>query len=299
MKALTLLLLGGVSAFYFAQSGQSLLEGHMKALQDAGSLTATLNVQPIGGAPAEWRITLAKPNFFRIEKPDGWVLSDGQTVYAYSKKDNSWTETPASDAQTLKETGLAEMWGWRAFFDKDAGKPILAAKPGANRVVKGNAVTEVELTIEGATASLLIDKKLGFARGFAYKRGDADLIVNSADIALGKEPLDADKFAFHAPEGAKKAEAAKPEDGAHFDAVQALFNRTCMPCHSAARRSGGHNLSSYSGIVRGVVPGNPSASAIYIAISGNPPRMPQMRPPLSAAEVELVRKWIEAGAKEE
>jgi outer membrane lipoprotein-sorting protein len=299
MKVLTVLLVGGASALFFAQSGQSLLDGHIKALQEAPSLTATLNVQPIGGAPATWKISFAKPNLFRLEHPEGWSLCDGKTVYFYNKKDNTWSETEATEATVVRESGLVEAFGWRAFFDKDAAKPILAAKPGATRIVKGNQVTELVLTMEGITATLLVDTKLGVARGFAFKQGETDLIVNSADIQLGKEPVAADAFAFKAPEGAKKEEAPAPgETAATYASVQALFNRTCMPCHSVARRSGGHNLSSYAGIARGVVAGNPAGSAIYTAISGHPPRMPQMRPPLAPTEVELVKKWIEAGAKQ-
>ncbi len=298
MKALSLLLLGGVSALFFAQSGPSLLESHLKALQDAPSLTATLNVQPIGGAPATWKLSYSKPNFFRLENENGFTVSDGKTIFRFTKKDNSWTETPFSEGALLKETGLAEAWGWRAFFDKDTAKSILAAKPGATRIVKGNQVTELTLTLENLAASLLIDSKLGVARGFTYKKDELDLIVNSGDIALGKEPLKPETFVFVAPEGAKKVEAAAANESGPTGAnVLALFNRTCMPCHSVGRRSGGHNLSSVAGITRGVVPGNPSTSPIFQAISGSPPRMPQMRPPLSAAEVEMVRKWIEDGAK--
>ncbi len=49
-----------------------------------------------------------------------------------------------------------------------------------------------------------------------------------------------------------------------------------------------------------VVPDNADASLLYLKVaSGNPPvgaRMPLIAAPLSAAQIELIRKWINEGA---
>jgi hypothetical protein len=54
-------------------------------------------------------------------------------------------------------------------------------------------------------------------------------------------------------------------------------------------------LSSYNGIVKGVVPGDPDNSQIVRAIrSGS---MPKKRSKLSQAEIDLVAEWTKNGAK--
>jgi len=299
MKVFSVLLAGGVSALFFAQSGSSLLQTHTKALQNAPGLSATLNVQPIGGAPAAFKVSFAKPNLLKIEHDGGWTLSDGTTLFEYSKKDNSWTESPISDAELLKAAGLPEAWAWRAFFDKDAYKSVVSSKVGATRIVKGAQVTELALTLEKGTGTLLIDPKLGIARGFTFKNDEHDLLVTSTDIQLAKEPVAASSFAFTAPANAKKSEAPKPAEGATFAQVQAIMNRACMPCHSAAQRSGGHDFTNYAGIAAGVTPGNSAASDVVRSVGGPNPTMPKFRPKLPAKDVETIAKWVDAGAKRE
>lgn len=299
MKVFSVLLAGGASALFFAQSGSSLLQNHVKALQEAPGLTATLNVQPIGGVPATVKITMAKPNLLKIEHDAGWTLSDGTTLYDYRRKDNSWTETPVTDAAILKAAGLPEGWAWRAFFDKDAYKTVASSKVGATRIVKGTSVTELALTLEKGTGTLLIDPKLGVARGFTFKNDEHDLLVTSTDLALSKDPISPANFAFSAPANATKSVAPKPEEGASFSQVQAIMNRACMPCHSAAQRSGGHDFTSYAGIAAGVTPGNSAESAVVRSVGGPNPTMPKFRPRLPAKDVEIISKWVDAGAKRE
>jgi outer membrane lipoprotein-sorting protein len=296
MRTLSFILLGGVGALYFAQSGSGTLQAHVKTLQDAPSLTATLTAQPIGGAPEIYKITYSKPNFLKIETPTGWTLDDGKTIYAYDKKENTWTESPATDDSLKQTAGLNQTWAWRAFFDKDAFKALTGAKAGASRVIKGTPTTELVVTLENASATLFIDPKLGMARGFTYKSSEADLLVTSTDIAIGKEALSPDAFAFHAPADAKKVEAPKPDD-ATFANVRALLGHNCMPCHGPAQRSGGYDLTTYDGVLQGVTPGNPPESRILQVVSPPNPSMPKMRPPLKQSEVDMVSKWIENGAK--
>src|SRR5688572_26099968 len=292
----TLFLLGGLAAMFVGQGGSSMLQGHVKALQDASTLTGTLTVQPIGGAPTPYRISYAKPNLIKIETADGWTLSDGKTIYSFVKKDNAWSESPASDEAIGKTAGLKEAWAWRVFFDKDAFKNVVSSKAGQTRVIKGTQVTELSLVLENGTATLFVDPKLGFARGFTFKLEDSDLLVTSTDIALGKEPPAADAFTFHAPEGAKK-QVAPAADAATFAAVQSILSRNCMPCHGAQVRSGGHDLSSHQGVLGAVTAGSPEQSALVRSVSGPRPSMPKMRAPLSAKDVETLSKWVAAGAK--
>jgi outer membrane lipoprotein-sorting protein len=298
MRIFSIVLIGGLAAGYLAQSGSGQLAGHVKALQEAGSLRATLTVQPIGGAPSTVRIAFSKPNLLRLETADGWTLSDGKTLYRYVKKDQAWTETPCSEEEIAKLLGHPGVWAWRAFFVKDAFPALVSAKPGANRILKGVPTQELALAFEKSSATLYVDPKLMIARGFARKTDESDLIVTAAEIELGPGPLPAESFAFQAPAGAQKQEAPKVV-APSFSAIQALMNRNCMPCHSAQMRSGGYDLSNHAGILQGVVAGNPKASKLVVVVSPPNPTMPQFRPPLSAKDVETISKWVEAGAPKE
>jgi hypothetical protein len=84
--------------------------------------------------------------------------------------------------------------------------------------------------------------------------------------------------------------------------AQQLLSANCEACHGQARMSG-LDVRDIGGILRGgkrgpsVVPGNGSASLLYQAISQTGDlKMPPGKP-LSTADVETVRQWIDAGAK--
>lgn len=84
--------------------------------------------------------------------------------------------------------------------------------------------------------------------------------------------------------------------------VKRIFRTRCLECHGDTRREGGIHilqLSSYRGEEGVVVPGDVDGSVLYdyIASDDEDFRMPEApRPPLTKAEIETVRQWIEAGA---
>jgi hypothetical protein len=96
--------------------------------------------------------------------------------------------------------------------------------------------------------------------------------------------------------------------------VQALFTKSCVGCHpginpSIDLRSG----NSYADLINQraledprylrIVVGDPQKSFLYLKVAGFAPaapvggRMPFGRPPLPAAQVELLRNWILQGAR--
>ena len=68
-------------------------------------------------------------------------------------------------------------------------------------------------------------------------------------------------------------------------------------CHNAVSKEEGYVLDSYQNIVKkGLKPGNANDSEIFEEIvSGDMP--PNGEPKLSAAQIELIRDWINEGAK--
>src|SRR5580700_6125929 len=73
-------------------------------------------------------------------------------------------------------------------------------------------------------------------------------------------------------------------------------------CHNDKTRTGGLSLSTIEDVRKGgrrgpaIVPGKPSESLLYRLISGEQPAMPFQGQPLTPAEVESIRQWIEQGA---
>jgi hypothetical protein len=88
--------------------------------------------------------------------------------------------------------------------------------------------------------------------------------------------------------------------------IQPIFNRNCgNNCH-LNNTSGGLSLSSYSGLMAGgnhgnvVISGDSEGSIIVKKLSSNPPfgdQMPKGGSALSAAKIELITAWIDAGAE--
>lgn len=286
-------------AVFAAQSSlPSNLANHVKALEAAPSFKATLSVLPSGGAPETVKITISKPNMFIIERNGGSIWCDGQTVTEYFKASNTYTQSPVSDKTVGQLAAWPETFAWAPVLLKDTSKNIKSAKAGAKRNIKGNMVTEVAATFSGpmeGTATLFLDDKLGVARGFSVKSGNVDLLVTASELEVGKEAIANSTFQFVAPAGATKSEAP-PKPAATFASVQSLFNKTCMPCHSASSQSAGYNLTTYDGIMKGIAPGDADNSRIVRSIRTG--RMPKNGRKLPQADIDLVVEWVNAGAKQ-
>jgi uncharacterized membrane protein/mono/diheme cytochrome c family protein len=89
--------------------------------------------------------------------------------------------------------------------------------------------------------------------------------------------------------------------------VAAILKANCVGCHNQVKLKGGLALDSVEGLRNGgddgavVVAGNPGHSEVMIRLLLTPGDKEHMPPPgkraLSAEEVEVIRKWIEDGAK--
>src|SRR5262249_20918884 len=85
--------------------------------------------------------------------------------------------------------------------------------------------------------------------------------------------------------------------------VLPLFKAKCITCHSAAARQSGLSLETRDDVRRGGknsaagVPGKSTDSLLLaMVISG---KMPMGGARLSDAEIDIIRRWIEAGALKE
>lgn len=85
--------------------------------------------------------------------------------------------------------------------------------------------------------------------------------------------------------------------------IAPVLARHCVACHSEATRMGGLVLDTFEALERGgthgpsVIPGNVGQSPLYLMVAGKmEPRMPFSASPLGPAEIDLLKRWIEAGA---
>ncbi|TWU40585.1 PSD1 and planctomycete cytochrome C domain-containing protein [Novipirellula artificiosorum] len=104
---------------------------------------------------------------------------------------------------------------------------------------------------------------------------------------------------------AATAHAAEPVS---FDRdVLPLLERRCNKCHHDEEQSGGLDLTRLATMHRGgdelgaaIVPGEPDKSPLVQVLTGaKEPAMPENGDPLPAEEIELLRRWITEGAKDD
>lgn len=109
------------------------------------------------------------------------------------------------------------------------------------------------------------------------------------------------------PEDTTQNDGCDP-DSIYFSEIEILFKNTCATpnCHDATSAQDGVILDSYQNIVEddNIIPGNPMASDIYIAITEDDPEdlMPLQSVGgvgnmLDPAIIDKIYKWIEQGAK--
>jgi WD40 repeat protein len=86
--------------------------------------------------------------------------------------------------------------------------------------------------------------------------------------------------------------------------VAPIFAANCAGCHASNVTMGTLDLDTYAGLQKGghsgpvVVPGKSGESLLYLRITGAvTPAMPLSGKKLADGEIEIIRKWIDAGAK--
>ncbi len=117
------------------------------------------------------------------------------------------------------------------------------------------------------------------------------LLVLSASFGVAAEPPD------------KK----ETSEVSYYKDVRRIFQQHCQGCHQPAKPQGGYVMTGYADLLKpgeheqpGVVPGHPEQSMVVEQLlpkAGKKPAMPKGKDPLPAADVEIIKKWIAAGAK--
>lgn len=86
--------------------------------------------------------------------------------------------------------------------------------------------------------------------------------------------------------------------------IHPLLEKHCLECHSQDRRQGGLSLATYDDALEGgrtgaaIKPGGGARSLLLHRVTGAiEPQMPKDEAPLSAAEIALIQRWIDEGAR--
>jgi cytochrome c5 len=282
------------------------LKPHVQALSDAKSLSGKVTMTPIGGAPSKFSFTYSRSGSFKIEGTDGSVYFDGKNLTEYSAASKTYKVIPADKADWKKAVTETRVWAWSAFFNPALMGEVASATKGRSRTVAGEALTELALRFTGAPiriVTLMTDAK-GIAKGFTFREGDKESIVLAQELVISATEPEASLFAFVPPAGAVLAKIDDPATSApKYADVQAIFNRSCMPCHNSQSRRSGYDLTSYeavTGNAMGVRPNSPDDSMILKSVRGVGAKlMPQGRPRLSQGDIDTIANWIKAGAKKD
>ena len=90
------------------------------------------------------------------------------------------------------------------------------------------------------------------------------------------------------------------------DQIRPIFNEHCVSCHGGVKEEGGLNLIFRESVLselpsgkRAIVPGSPKKSELLSRLVHHDPkeRMPLDEPALSHDQIDIIKEWIEQGAR--
>jgi len=88
--------------------------------------------------------------------------------------------------------------------------------------------------------------------------------------------------------------------------IAPIFKRHCFQCHGESKQEAGLNLAGHNSAIQGgsggavLVSGRSSASTLFKAITAEDPaeRMPPDNDPMPPEQIEMIKKWIETGLRQ-
>ncbi len=90
--------------------------------------------------------------------------------------------------------------------------------------------------------------------------------------------------------------AAEP---GYFRDVRPILQRQCQGCHQPNMKSSDLDLTTYEGLAAGGKHGPALAVIVKYLTGETKPQMPLGQPPLPPDQIELVRRWVAAGGKDD
>ena len=203
------ILILATAAVLQTNAGPALIAKHTTTLTNAQSMTVEFTVERLPAAPENYRLVYSKPNQLRIEYPGGMMMTDGKTLWEYTKSSNEYIEGPGDLNAMASKIKSSEYMAWAAFFFGDQLKNVKDANAGRKLSMGGTQVTTVNFTLDSVknqTASFYIDEKLGAARGASVKGPNGEVLVKAKSLEISDKAADTSIFTFAPPAGSKKVE---------------------------------------------------------------------------------------------
>lgn len=97
----------------------------------------------------------------------------------------------------------------------------------------------------------------------------------------------------------------KEKPVSYYTQIVPILKRSCQGCHHPGDPNGDLIVTSYTELKKGgmageaIIVGKPDDSLLIELISGDPPAMPQNQEPLTKEEIDLFKRWILEGAKDD
>jgi len=265
---------------------------------------------------------------FRVERRSGGgafaeIASVGPNVTSYTDNGLTASTSYAYRVRAVNATGPSDYSNEATAATQAA--PVSPPAPPSNLVAAASSQTQVTLTWadnsnnetgfklerrSGAGAYAEIATAAANATTFA----DTGLTAGTAYTYRARAVNGSGPSAY-TNEASATTQAATPTVTLAAD-VQPIFTARCAlsGCHAGARPQEGMNLSSGQALqnvldvnsaevpaLKRVKAGDPDNSYLFEKISKNPPRsgerMPLLGGPLSQAQIDTIRHWIEQGAK--
>ena len=99
---------------------------------------------------------------------------------------------------------------------------------------------------------------------------------------------------------------SKAGDKPTFAAVTEILNKKCTGCHGGNGKSAaGYDMTSYDSVMKGgrsgaaIVAGDEKSPLVLYIAGEKMPRMPKNGAPLDQQDIDFIKAWIKAGAKNE
>ncbi|MHB1559750.1 MAG: c-type cytochrome domain-containing protein [Isosphaeraceae bacterium] len=126
-----------------------------------------------------------------------------------------------------------------------------------------------------------------------------------ATAALAADDKAKDRAKDGAKKGATAAAVAAGPKVSYDRQVRPILQAQCQGCHQPAKAGGAYVMTAFDRMIKGgesgeaaILPGKPHESFLIDKITpqGGKAEMPQDKPPLSAAEIDIITRWIAQGA---
>lgn len=105
------------------------------------------------------------------------------------------------------------------------------------------------------------------------------------------------------------AKSEEPSEVSYYRHIRPIIQLHCQGCHQPAKAQGDYVMTGYGDMLKtgegkepNLVPRHPEKSALIKQITiqdGKPPLMPKGKDPLAERDVNLIKKWIAQGAKDD